>query len=1375
MNCTNRKYKRLQLSRNKGLHCLFSMLAIAFTGIFPGKAQQVYDQAYHARVYRQLRSYDSVIASRIPVMELPERYRARSLPVSVDNSKYNFFPAIQEQHMYFTCQQFSGIYYTYGYEVNRLMNSQANLPRNRFPPHYTWTFMNKGDQFAGVSFFYSFQVLKEQGHMTLDDYGDDTLQKSVGWISGYDKYYRGMKNRIKAVYSIPVNSEEGILTLKHYLNDHLDGSATGGLACFSASSYFAGNFRKIPAGTPEAGKDVLVAFYPIATHGMTIVGYNDSIRYDLNGDGKFTNDMDITNDGITDARDWEIGAFRVANSFGTWWSDNGFCYILYRAMALNYDYANGGWSPDRGIWNHSVYIVEPDTGYKPLLTMKVKLTHNSREKIRIKAGISSDTSRLFPEHVIDFPFISFQGGDHVMRGFDALPDNQTIEVGYDLTPLLSYADPGQAERFFLMVEEKDTLETADGIINQCSFIDYTNGVHEIAVPRNDVPVNNNSLTLVSATGTVGFDKVRIVTENLPAYNSSQPYQVQLSASGGKPPYKWTLMRSYEKLRKDTLFPSADQQKLQQDATYIPYTRIALPFSFPFYGQKYDSIYVNFYGFITFDREQLPYPYTTDEEGMMKRTRIISPYFNMNVYYRDTSFGVWVESHPGWITIRWETGDPVNNALRNNFALRLYPSGEFEFLYGDLIDVGQDYITYSGYSCGDENNFDIWTNWNSTLLANKSYMFRVQPIPSEITVTNDGMLGIASADTVSIYEIPVKVTDANKISAIRSFTLSTGLSFTQEIACGGANLLKYGFPAHFRLVVRNDGSYALQDLQLKLVAGDSSLILSDSIMTVPFLGPGSSMVIEDAFTFQLSHPLQEMYPIDFMIIASTSDHQWRKTFNIPVSAPDIIINDPDVYDGYDGFLDPGEIADLNVPVLNLGSLYADNLEFRITTTDQYLTILSQPVQVIDYLPAFSSAGLTFRLQASQSTPQSHNAELLLTITDHKTINLVKQFNLQLGKVNVAIFSLSLNQASASGMRSSLDSLQVAYEYHTSLPYKINQFSSLFISLGTTAVNHILTQPESTQLANYLSKGGRLYMEGYSTWYYNNKTILHPYFRYTSKKIPAWYYYTVEGVKWSFTESMDFGYQSPTYYALFSFVPVPPAFGIFTNSDTSGKYLQIAYGGDDYKTIGSLIEFGSLMDDDPPSEKITLMRRYLDFFDVAAPGPRPLFHCSSNSVCRWDSVGFTDDSFDNVVTWQWEFPGGSPSVSSAPAPSVYYVDAGSYDVKLTVSDGVHSRSITKEDFIKVQVCAGSKELSNNLRLNVYPNPATSLIRIKVPGPVQKGSKLCIFDLMGRKVLERSLNSGIMEMEILLDVTSLHKGLYIIRQIPGFINQSAKMIIE
>ena len=66
---------------------------------------------------------------------------------------------------------------------------------------------------------------------------------------------------------------------------------------------------------------------------------------------------------------------------------------------------------------------------------------------------------------------------------------------------------------------------------------------------------------------------------------------------------------------------------------------------------------------------------------------------------------------------------------------------------------------------------------------------------------------------------------------------------------------------------------------------------------------------------------------------------------------------------------------------------------------------------------------------------------------------------------------------------------------------------------------------------------------------------------------------------------------------------------------------------------------------------------------------------------DTVYFVDHSAVRAsnATWNWSFPGGSPSTSNLEDPIIVYNQAGTYDVSLTVSDQFGTSSQTLSDFI------------------------------------------------------------------------------------------------
>ncbi|MEZ5196307.1 MAG: FG-GAP-like repeat-containing protein [Bacteroidales bacterium] len=71
----------------------------------------------------------------------------------------------------------------------------------------------------------------------------------------------------------------------------------------------------------------------------------------------------------------------------------------------------------------------------------------------------------------------------------------------------------------------------------------------------------------------------------------------------------------------------------------------------------------------------------------------------------------------------------------------------------------------------------------------------------------------------------------------------------------------------------------------------------------------------------------------------------------------------------------------------------------------------------------------------------------------------------------------------------------------------------------------------------------------------------------------------------------------------------------------------------------------------------------------------------ALCEQEETQFSDQSNGDVVSWEWEFPGGYPNASVEQNPIIWYGTEGEYDVTLTVSDGTNSHTTTKANYIKV----------------------------------------------------------------------------------------------
>ncbi|MDC3389655.1 M43 family zinc metalloprotease [Flavobacteriales bacterium] len=71
-----------------------------------------------------------------------------------------------------------------------------------------------------------------------------------------------------------------------------------------------------------------------------------------------------------------------------------------------------------------------------------------------------------------------------------------------------------------------------------------------------------------------------------------------------------------------------------------------------------------------------------------------------------------------------------------------------------------------------------------------------------------------------------------------------------------------------------------------------------------------------------------------------------------------------------------------------------------------------------------------------------------------------------------------------------------------------------------------------------------------------------------------------------------------------------------------------------------------------------------------------------VCGGDDVQFFDESYNNIVSWNWSFPNGTPNSSTNQNPMVSYSGSGDFDITLEVADALgNTMTQTFPNFISV----------------------------------------------------------------------------------------------
>lgn len=102
---------------------------------------------------------------------------------------------------------------------------------------------------------------------------------------------------------------------------------------------------------------------------------------------------------------------------------------------------------------------------------------------------------------------------------------------------------------------------------------------------------------------------------------------------------------------------------------------------------------------------------------------------------------------------------------------------------------------------------------------------------------------------------------------------------------------------------------------------------------------------------------------------------------------------------------------------------------------------------------------------------------------------------------------------------------------------------------------------------------------------------------------------------------------------------------------------------------------------PVSQGSTINGYKIVIDAAPQAPVVNFIASSTKFCATSHTNFTDNSTNAPTSWQWTFPGGTPSSSTLQNPVITYMVKGIYNVSLTATNANGSGSLTKTSYIVV----------------------------------------------------------------------------------------------
>ena len=338
-----------------------------------------------------------------------ERYNvvnSRDLQSVVDLSADPSFPPIRSQGWVNSGCSWATTYYQFGYQVANMdinnwnVNSLSNTSE-QFSPKFVFNQVNGGDN-IGSSFEFNYEVLKTRGAVRYDKFtplSTHSFLECLEWCTNVNDQTQALEYKISEyekrfiaptyIYTpITFPNSTYISTIKNYIS-------TGHVLTFSTSfgkqrvadensipGYSNGRTNidwvyKLLSSGDHSGEKVCIKCedkssqeFPGETfnQALSIVGYDDTIWYDYDEDGIQDN--------------FEMGAFKVANSHGTGYGNDGFIWVMYDAFNKESNCNNYNIHRLPVMTNYNYYCIEVEKSNRDLLVY-VNVSQSQRNKMFI--------------------------------------------------------------------------------------------------------------------------------------------------------------------------------------------------------------------------------------------------------------------------------------------------------------------------------------------------------------------------------------------------------------------------------------------------------------------------------------------------------------------------------------------------------------------------------------------------------------------------------------------------------------------------------------------------------------------------------------------------------------------------------------------------------------------------------------------------------------------------------------------------------------------------------------------------------------------------------------------------------------------------------
>ena len=267
------------------------------------------------------------------------------------------------------------------------------------------------------------------------------------------------------------------------------------------------------------------------------------------------------------------------------------------------------------------------------------------------------------------------------------------------------------------------------------------------------------------------NRFQITTDGtLPDGKENNVYSTTLQSSGGTSPATWTLAASgaYEELTTTTVWDNSGVAKGWNDDENL--WNLTLPFSFPFYGTLYSSIYVGSNGYIDFASGTSNW--NNSDNALSSARRIAVLWADLTT--AGTGNNVYVSSNSSRVVIQWQAS-VFHSSQQISFEVILYPTGKIECIYGAGI-TGLNATV--GVSAGNGLDYTLGSLDNAvSITQNTATRFAyIAGLPPGLALSTGGVISgtpLASGEYTALITAHDAASPSQQDSRAFTITVATG--------------------------------------------------------------------------------------------------------------------------------------------------------------------------------------------------------------------------------------------------------------------------------------------------------------------------------------------------------------------------------------------------------------------------------------------------------------------------------------------------------------------------------------------------------------------------------------------------------------------------